>query len=247
MISLYNDDCFNVFPNIPDNSVDMVLVDPPYGVTVCKWDIKIPFDAMWVHLHRIIKDNGAICIFGTEPFSSSLRMSNLKNFKYDWYWNKNSKSGFMNAKLKPMNTIEMISVFSTGTTANGSKRNMRYNPQGLKPYNKITKSGNKIGKEMTVARKNSTPSTTIGYLQKWTNYPVNYLEFSYQKKAVHPTQKPVDLLEYLIKTYTLDGETVLDFAMGSGSTGVAAKNLNRNFIGIEIDSYYFATSLKRIC
>jgi len=246
MINLLHGDCLELMKSIPDKSIDMILTDPPYGTTSCKWDSVIPFDPMWIELKRIIKDNGAICLFGSEPFSSHLRLSNLKMFKYDWIWNKNSCSGFLNAKVKPMNTTEIISIFSNGKTSSGNKNNMVYYPQGLKKYEKITKNGNKIGKEMTGARKNSTPSTTIGYLQEFTNYPRNYLEYGYQKKAVHPTQKPVSLLEYLIKTYTLENETVLDFTMGSGSTGVACINLNRSFIGIEKDDKYFEIAKNRI-
>src|SRR5688572_24084864 len=204
MISLIHGDCLVEMGNIKDKSVDMILCDLPYGTTACKWDVVIPFDQLWAHYKRVIKDNGAIVLFGSEPFSSHLRMSNLKWYKYDWFWNKNGCSGFMNAKLKPMNTIEVISVFSNGKTSNGNKNNMLYFPQGLLPFNKITKSGNKPNKEMTVFRKKSTPSTTIGYLQEFTNYPRNYLEFPYVKgkEAFHPTQKPVALLEYLVKTYT---------------------------------------------
>ena len=173
-------------------------------------------------------------------------MSNPVMFKYEWCWNKNSSSGHMNAKLKPMTTTESVLVFSDGTTANGSSRNIPYYPQGLLPHNKLAKSGNRIGREMSTARLSSTPSNTVGYIQKWTNYPKNYLEFPYVKKSCHPTQKPVALLEYLIKTYTLENETVLDFTMGSGSTGVACKNLNRKFIGIEKELKYFNIAKERI-
>jgi DNA modification methylase len=246
-MNLIHGDCLEVMKSIPDKSVDLVLTDPPYGTTSCKWDTVIPFEPMWKELKRIRKPNAAIALFGSEPFSSSLRMSNIKEFKYDWYWNKRSFSGFMNAKLKPMNTVEIISIFSQGKTSNGNKNNMVYFPQGLKPHNKITYSGNKIGKEMSIARKHSTPSADgRGYLQENTCYPKNYLEYNYQRKAVHPTQKPIALLEYLIKTYTLENETVLDFTMGSGSTGVACKNLNRKFIGIEKDKKYFGIANQRI-
>jgi site-specific DNA-methyltransferase (adenine-specific) len=246
-INLRKGDCIDLMKDIPDKSIDMVLTDPPYGTTACKWDVIIPFEPMWNELKRIVKnERSAILLFGAEPFSSSLRMSNIKEFKYDWYWNKFSFSGFVNAKLKPMNTIEIISVFSSGKTSNGNKNNMPYFPQGLIPYGKITRSGQKLGKENSYARKNSTPSNTTGYFQEFTNYPKNYLEFPYQKKAVHPTQKPIALLEYLINTYTLKGETVLDFTMGSGSTGVACKNLDRNFIGIEKDEKYFEIAKSRI-
>ena len=239
-------DCLDVMKTIPDQSINMCLTDPPYGTTACKWDTVIPFEPMWRELKRITKPNGVICLFGSEPFSSALRMSNIKMFKYDWTWNKNSSSGFLNAKLKPMNTIEIISVFSTGMTSNGNKNNMKYYPQGLVEYGKITKSGNKKTNDEHRMIRDSQPSWTTGYVQQFTNYPKNYLEFGYQKKAIHPTQKPVALLEYLIKTYSLEGETVLDFTMGSGSTGVACKNLNRKFIGIEKDDKYFKIAESRI-
>ena len=239
-------DCLDELPKIFDKNIDLVLTDPPYGTTQCKWDIVIPFESMWKELKRVIKDNTAIAIFGTEPFSSYLRLSNLSWFKYDWIWNKNSSTGFMNAKLRPMNTIELISIFSNGRTSPNKISNMVYNPQGLIEHNKIAKSGNKPNKENSKFRENSSPANKDGYIQKYTNYPKNYLEFGYQKKAIHPTQKPVALLEYLIKTYTNENDTVLDFTMGSGSTGVACKNLNRNFIGIEKDENYYNIAKQRI-
>ena len=245
-MKLYNEDCLNIFPKIPDKSIDLILTDPPYGTTQCKWDSIIPFEPMWKELKRIIKDNGCIALFGTEPFSSYLRISNIDWFKYDWIWNKNSSTGFMNAKLRPMNTIEIISIFSNGRTSPNKISNMVYYPQGLIEHNKIAKSGNKPNKENSKYRENSSPANKGGYIQKYTNYPRNYLEFAYQKKAVHPTQKPIALLEYLIKTYSNENNTVLDFTMGSGSTGVACKNLNRQFIGIEKDKKYFDIAKNRI-
>ena len=244
MIRLMKGDCLELMKNIPDKSVDMILCDLPYGTTSCRWDSIIPFDFLWDSYKRIVKDNGAICLFGAEPFSSKLRLSNLEMFKYDWYWNKTSSSGFVNAKLKPMNTMETISVFSKGKTANGNKNNMVYYPQGLKPYGKLSKKGNKQGADGTYWR----PSTINAYKQEWTNYPFNYLDFSIRtiKEKLHPTQKPTALLEYLIKTYTLEGETVLDNTMGSGSTGVACVNTGRNFIGIEKDDHYFDVACDRI-
>lgn len=243
-MQLYHGDCLEIMKDIPDKSVDMILCDLPYGTTACKWDVIIPFDKLWEQYNRVIKDNGAIVLFGAEPFSSYLRMSNIGMFKYDWYWNKTSSSGFVNAKLKPMNTMETISVFSKGKTANGNKNNMVYYPQGLKPYGKLSKKGNKQGADGTYWR----PSTINAYKQEWTNYPFNYLDFSIRtiKDKLHPTQKPTALLEYLIKTYTLEGETVLDNCMGSGSTGVACINTNRDFIGIEKDDKYFEIAKKRI-
>lgn len=241
-MQLLHGDCLDLMKDIPDNSIDLILCDLPYETTASKWDKLIPFDKLWEQYKRIIKNNAAIVLFGAEPFTSKLILSNLDMFKYNWYWNKNSSAGFVNAKLKPMNTIETISIFSKGKTSNGNKNNMKYYPQGLKPYNKMSRKGNTPDQDNTYYR----PSTTDAYLQQWTNYPKNYLQFNKQQKAVHPCQKPLDLLEYLINTYSKENETVLDNCMGSGSCGVAAVNTNRNFIGIEKDDKYFEIAKNRI-
>ena len=223
----------------------MVLTDPPYGTTACKWDIIIPLEPMWEQLKRVIKPNGAIVLFGSEPFSSHLRTSNIKNYKYDWYWKKARPSGFVNAKLKPLKDIETISVFSEGTTANRSTRNMPYKPQGLEEVNKEWKRPQTYGSGAGVnpTRKSWQLERTI----KYEAYPRQVLEYkNHNIGNVHPTQKPVALMEYLIKTYTNEGETVLDFTMGSGTTGVACTNLDRNFIGIELDKEYFKIAEQRI-
>ena len=228
---------------IPSGSVDAIITDPPYGTTACKWDSVIPFDLMWEQLNRIIKPNGAIVLFGTEPFSSHLRLSNIKMYKYDWMWAKNDATDAMNAKNKPMRKIEKISVFSKGTTANGSKNKMNYFPQGLTEA-KIKRQGNDYG-ATGGSFKQFRPSHKP-YTQEFTGYPNDLLNFAKDKEKLHPTQKPVELMEYLIKTYTNENETVLDFTMGSGSTGVACVNTNRNFIGIEMDDNYFNIAEKRI-
>ena len=246
MINLMQGDCLELMKTIPDGSVDLILTDPPYGTTACKWDTVIPFDLMWDELKRIIKPNGAIVLFGSEPFSSALRMSNIKQYKYDWVWEKNNAVGFVNAKLKPMNKHELIHIFSTGKTSNGNKNNMPYFPQGLISFNKLVCSGNKQNKDNTYWRPSLKSSNGDDYIQEWTNYPTSVLKFSKDKNRLHPTQKPVALLEYLIKTYTQESETVLDFTMGSGSTIVAAKNTNRNAIGIELDENYFNIAKERI-
>ena len=240
---LMHGDCLELMKNIPDKSVDMVLCDLPYGIKNSRWDNIIPFDLLWKQYKRIIKPKKAIVLFGREPFSSLLRTSNLDMFKYDWIWCKNISGDVLNAKLKPMNIHEIISVFSDGKTSNGNANNMDYYPQGLKLYNKYVKSGNKKGKNGTHWRPSTDGKT---YIQQYTNYPTTVLHFKKPSKAVHPTQKPVDLLEYLIKTYTNEGETVLDNAAGSGSTGVACVNTNRDFIGIELDENYFNIAQKRI-
>lgn len=234
MITLLSGDCLELMKSIPDKSVDMVLTDPPYGTTACKWDVVIPFEPMWEQLKRITKDNGAICLFGSEPFSSHLRLSNLKMFKYDWIWDKKKPSGFQLAKVRPMQKHENVSVFSKG----------RHN------YFPVTTPRDRLKRNGFQSKSESSPlSKHDGKVREYSVYlPKSIIEFSNanQKGRHHPTQKPVALLEYLIKTYTLEGETVLDFTMGSGSTGVACKNLNRNFIGIEKDDKYFEIAKERI-
>ena len=246
MIKLINGDCLEEMDKLIEQDIkfDAIITDPPYNTTACHWDKLIPFPEMWERLNKLIKPNGAIVLFGSEPFSSALRMSNIKNYKYDWIWEKSDPSNFVNAKNMPIKSIENIIVFSEGTVANRSKKNMPYNPQGLKFYGKIV---NEYRKKL---HENSTGGNhhKRNHYQEWTNYPKQVLRFKNDKgkNKFHPTQKPVALMEYLIKTYTNEGETVLDFAMGSGTTGVACKNLNRNFIGIELDEEYFNIAKERI-
>lgn len=243
-IELWRGDCLELMKNIPDGSVDLVLADPPYGTTDCKWDSVIPFEPMWEQLNRIIKPNGAICLFGSEPFSSALRMSNIKHFKYDWIWKKTRATGHIHAKNMPMKKHEVISVFSNSPMGHASllaEKRMVYNPQGIivDPHERgggTRKFGGVYGKR---------PSHKEIYVQEASNYPSSILEFSCEGKH-HSTQMPTDLLEYLIKTYTNEGEAVLDFTMGSGSTGVACVNTKRRFIGIELDEGYFEIAKKRI-
>jgi len=234
MVNLMLGDCLERMKEIPDGSVDMILADPPYGTTACKWDSVIPLDAMWQQLKRVIKPNGAIVLFGSEPFSSALRMSNIKQYKYDWVWDKKIPSGMCNAKIMPMKQSENISVFING-------KNFYY-PQMVQRDNPI-KSGGMTG-SLSAGAKGLKKIETKVYTEK---YPTTHLVFDkIRKGSLHPTQKPVALMEYLIKTYTNENETVLDFCMGSGSTGVAAKNLNRKFIGIEKDETYFKIAQDRI-
>ena len=226
-------DCLELMKTIPDQSVDMILTDPPYGTTACKWDSVIAFEPMWAELKRIIKPSGAIVLFGSEPFSSMLRCSNLKMFKYDWVWEKEQGVNFQLCKKQPLKTHETISVFSVKTH--------NYFPQGLVACN-IKKSNKRKGGNLGHL---SSEAKREEYKQEWSNYPKTIQRFN-RERGLHPTQKPVALLEYLIKTYTQENETVLDFTMGSGSTGVAAKNTNRKFIGIELDQNYFEIAKKRI-
>ena len=233
MVDLRLGDCLELMKDIPDGSVDLVLTDPPYGTTACKWDSVIPFEPMWEQLNRIIKTNGAICLFGSEPFSSALRMSNIKHFKYDWIWDKKIPSGMSYARFQPMRQTENISVFCNGKTA--------YNPQMIK-RDKSIKGGGMSKGETTNNKKLIALHKTYDYKN-----PTNLIVFDkIRKGSLHPTQKPIALLEYLIRTYTNEGETVLDFTMGSGSTGVACVNTNRRFIGIELDEGYFNIAKKRI-
>ncbi len=202
---------------------------------------------MWEQLKRISKPNAAIVLFGQEPFSSYLRISNIEWFKYDWIWEKSRALGFTNAKNKPMNKHEIISVFSSGTCANGSNRRMLYNPQGLIPDGKKV-SGIKACKSDSSegGHKFARPGHKEEFIQEFTNYPSQILKFNSEGNTQHPTQKPVALMEYLIKTYSNEGQTVLDFTMGSGTTGVACNSTNRKFIGIEMDDKYFEIAKSRI-
>lgn len=241
-IQLYQGDCLEIMKQIPDKSIDMILCDLPYNTTSCKWDKLIPVEQLWNEYERIIKDDGAIVLFGTEPFSSKMRLSNEKLYKYDYKWIKSKVGNFLNAKNSPMKKYEDIMVFSKGTIANGSKRLMKYYPQGLIEVNRECSNKGKSRKGTTIEDR---PSRQGNYVQKFTNYPNNILNFN-SEDGLHPTQKPVALLEHLIKTYTNENEIVLDNCMGSGSTGVACLNTNRKFIGIELDEKYFEIAKNRI-
>lgn len=229
MITLMYGDCLEKMKEIPDGSADMVLTDPPYGTTACKWDSVVPFEPMWGQLKRVTKKNGAIVMTASQPFTSALGASNLPYLRYSWVWRKSAATGHLNAKRMPMSNFEDILVFYISQPT--------YNPQGIVPFGNITRRGGNGDCYGSSGREN---------IQEFTNYPRRVLEISSEGKTVHPTQKPVALMEYLIKTYTNEGETVLDFTMGSGTTGVAAKNLNRSFVGIELDEEYFKIAQERI-
>jgi len=248
-INLMLGDCLELMKSIPDGSVDMVLTDPPYGTTACKWDSIIPFEPMWEQLKRVTKKNGAIVMTASQPFTSALVMSNVKMFKYCWVWEKSRPTGHVHAKNKPMKKHEDVVVFSSGTTvhASQSKSRMTYNPQGLCHVDKVSHRPSR-GKRGSDVVGGLRPSHKPTYDVKAEGYPKSILTIPSEHNvgALHPTQKPIALMEYLIRTYTNEGETVLDFTMGSGTTGVAAKNLNRNFIGIEMDETYFDIAKQRI-
>ncbi len=244
-------DCLEVMGDIPDGSVDMILCDLPYGTTAASWDSVIPFITLWEQYKRITKPNGAIVLFGSQPFSSTLIMSNPSWFKYELIWEKGRASGHVHAKNKPLKAHENILVFSSGTTVHKSqsKNRMTYNPQMTegKPYKRIANDSNKNG--ALNHKKSKANIEFVGTLinNEGERYPRSVMLFkNHNVGNFHPTQKPVALLEYLIKTYTNEGETVLDNCIGSGSTAIAAINTNRNFIGIEKDQKYFEIACERI-
>jgi len=237
-------DCLELMPQIADASIDLILCDLPYGTTNCKWDTIIPFDKLWEQYERIIKPNGAIVLTAQQPFTSALIMSNTKLYKYNWHWNKVKPSSFMNAKNAPMKKIEDVCVFSFGTVANGSPKLMKYNPQGLIECGKIRPPKNdSVPEQSTIGKR---PSRANSYKQEFTNYPNDLIEFSFETKPFHPTQKPISLFEFFIKTYTDEGDTVLDNCIGSGTTAIACKRTGRNFIGIEKEQKYFDLANKRL-
>lgn len=246
--SIINGDCLEVMKDIDDRSIDCIIADLPYGVTNCAWDVVIPFESLWEQYKRIIKPNGAIALFGSQPFTSALVMSNPKWFKYEWIWDKNEGTDFLNAKNKPLRSHENICIFSGGTTANKSKNKMVYFPQMRegKPYTKIQRSENRKG---TIEAGTRTPFT-IGYecVYGSERYPVSIYKCKKSKgrSSIHPTQKPISIYEYLIKTYTQEGELILDNTAGSGTLAIAAINTNRQYICIEKDGHYFEVMRNRI-
>jgi site-specific DNA-methyltransferase (adenine-specific) len=241
-MKLLQGDCLDHMKSIEDCSVDLILTDLPFGTTSCQWDSIIPFEKLWESYRRVIKNSGAIVLFASQPFTTKLISSNYEMFKFCLVWEKSKPTGFINAKNAPLKKHEDICVFSLGKTANKNNNRMNYYPQGLVPSGKFKKSKNDSNDILGTrpSRNNS------GYIQEFSNYPTSVLKFDSEVKTIHPTQKPVALLEYLIKTYSLEGQTVLDGCMGSGSTGIACLNLKRNFIGIEKDEDYFKAASDRL-
>lgn len=231
---LVRGDCLVEMKNIPDKSIDMILCDLPYGTTACKWDTVIPFEPLWEQYERIIKDDGAIVLTASQPFTSALVMSNIKLFKYEWIWEKSKATGYLNSKIMPMVAHENILVFGKGRT--------KYNPQKIKgkPYNK--------GQAHRPTDVYGTQISTLVKNDDGTRCPrtIQYFITAESEGKLHPTQKPIALFEYLIKTYTNEGDMVLDNCMGAGTTGVACKNLDCDFIGIELDEEYFKIAEARI-
>lgn len=247
-MTLLNGDCLVEMDKIPDGSVDLVLADPPYGTTACKWDSVIPFDGMWAQLNRVMKRNGVTVLFSAQPFTSALVCSNLEMFRYQWIWEKEGPSGFLNCAYAPLKVTEDINVFSKATVGSLSKNPMPYRPQGVVRVDalKRNKPNSKWREKWGYGTKANKLNSEDEYTQKYANYPTNVLRFPRDKGGIHPTQKPVALLEYLVRTYTEEGGLVLDFCMGSGSTGVACSLSGRRFVGIERDEGYFKAASKRI-
>lgn len=235
-VKLYYGDCIEIMPELKEK-FDACITDPPYGTTACKWDSVIPFEPMWKELNRLVKKEGAIVLFGSEPFSSLLRCSNLKMFKYDWIWNKQCGMGYLDSKFRPLKSHETISVFSLGGCSNGSNPAMIYNPQGLIPTTKQNRH--------TDSKLLHSQSKQKGFKTTHTNYPKSILEYK-RVSGLHPTQKPVELIEYLIKTYTNENDIVLDFTAGSGTTGIACMNTNRKCVLIEKEEKYCDIIVERL-
>jgi site-specific DNA-methyltransferase (adenine-specific) len=232
---IFNEDCLEGMKSLPDNSIDMILCDLPYGTTQCKWDSIIPFDKLWEQFHRVIKKNGVMALTASQPFTSFVVRSNVKNFKYSWIWEKSKATGYLNAKKRPMNAHEDVLIFSKGTP--------RYFPQMTngEPYNKgkAHRPTDVYGKQKSVLVED----------KKGIRYPrsVQYFKTAESEgEVIHPTQKPISLFEYLIRTYSLENEIILDACMGSGSTAIACINTNRKYIGYELDTKYYNDSLTRI-
>lgn len=265
MFELYCGDCLIEMDQVADGSVDLILCDLPYGTTdrkgisdkgdnrVLSWDTVIPLDKLWEQYRRVLKPSGAVVLTADQPFTSQLVLSNLEWFKYEWIWKKRKVTGFLHANARPMKETEDILVFSPMGASGGSvkvNKNMTYNPQGLiekkvKKKNNAKRLGKFLHQPEHMGSNNKLLHETE-YEQKWTNYPSEIIEFGLDRNVIHPTQKPVALMEYLIKTYSNEGDTVLDNCMGSGTTGVACKKTNRNFIGIEKESEYFTQAKERI-
>lgn len=231
MVTIVNGDCIEKMVGIESQSVDMVLCDPPYGLTACRWDSIIPLDLMWEQLKRITKPNGAIVMTAAQPFTATLMLSNMKQWRHNWQWNKNNSAGFATAKIRPMQIVEDVCVFGLNRVNYYPQMVERGKPRKKGGYS----SSENYGLKPTISKNN-------------TYYPKSLIEIgnASQKNKIHPTQKPIALMEYLIKSYTIEGDTVLDFAMGSGTTLVACGNLSRQGIGIEIDGEYYNATKERL-
>ena len=242
---LLKGDCLEWMNKFPDKSIDMILCDLPYGTTQCKWDIIIPFKNLWEQYKRIIKDGGVIALTSSQPFTSLLISSNLDMFKYCWIWEKDNASNFFAAKFQPLNNTEDVCIFSTGGANNGTKNPIPYFPQGIDYVNETHINGKNVGGLIGQAHKTAMKEGRE-YTQNQTGYPFKTLKFKRDSNKIHPTQKPVLLFEYLIKTYTKDNNIILDNTAGSCTTAIASKNTNRRWICIEQDQKYCDVSVNRI-
>lgn len=240
-MTLYLGDCLDVMPTLPAASVDLILCDLPYGTTACAWDAVIPFEPLWAQYRRLIRPGGVVILTAAQPFTTQVIASNFREFRYCWYWNKKAVTGFANAKFQPLRCIEDVVVFYASKPT--------YNPQGVVRFDKVVNKGKNSGGgtlQGSVQGGDGSLRKGLDYLQEWTNYPRQILEIARDSSKLHPTQKPVALMEYLIRTYTNPGDVVLDNCMGSGTTGVAALNTGRQFIGIERDPTYFKVAENRM-
>lgn len=246
---LYCGDCLEILPSIPASSIDLILCDLPYGTSIVhKWNKALPLDRLWEEYERVIKPNGVICLFGTQPFTSQLICSNIELYRYMWLWKKETPTGFLNANYKPLNAVEEIVVFSKAKVGSLSKNPIPYHPPTLKAIEKkkTNKTSSTWRNSMGYKSDKNKLNSGTEYVQKFTNYPTTILEYAREEKQVHPTQKPTELLEFLIRTYTDENAVVLDNCMGSGSTGVACVNTKRSFIGIEKEPQYYDIAKCRI-
>ena len=245
---IYNEDCLEGMKRIPDGSVDCIVCDLPYGTTACAWDSVIPFDKLWEQYKRIIKNTGAIVLFSQQPFTSALIMSNIDMYKYNWIWKKESGTNYLNSHHQPLKITEDICVFGmAATTESKKKKYMEYHPQmikGYKPY--ACKNGIQRKDAAMVRGKCKAQTGGAVTVSDGSRFPINLLEFIRDKEKIHPTQKPVALIQYLIRTYSNEGDTILDNCMGSGTTAIACIKEKRNFIGFELNKEYYNKACKRI-
>ena len=247
--TIYNEDCLQGMKRIPDGSIDAVICDLPYGTTSCPWDSVIPFEPLWKEYRRIIAKHGVIVLFSTQPFTTALITSNLNDYRYSWIWIKDSPNGFLNANYAPLKITEDICVFAPYSTIGSlSKNPIKYNPQGMTEVNRTKR--NNPNSTYRASQGYSVGGNKLNsdkeYMQRYEGYPTNILKFGRDKNTVHPTQKPVDLLRYLVMTYTNIGDTVLDNCMGSGTTAIACLKEKRHFVGFELSKEYFDKACKRI-
>jgi len=239
-------DCLELMPLLPDHCINLILCDLPYGTTQCHWDSIIDLAQLWAQYRRLLTPDGAVVLTATQPFTTTLIQSNREWYKYEWIWVKSRSAGFMNAKNMPLTKHEHVLVFSPATTSNGSLNRMKYNPQDLIPLNKMVRGRSSNTKKDLEGHRYNRASHKAEVFQEFTGYPTSILEFASVGKSTHPTQKPVELFEYLIRSYTNGDEVVLDNCSGSGTTAMAAIKAGRRFICMEQDLNYYEASLNRI-